>query len=56
MSFYQVLLCLSLFAEKGIFVRGIICVDMKDWTQMIASIKIIKNLGEEVEHVEQEFG
>lgn len=29
---------------------------MKDWTQMIASIKIIKNLGREVEHVEQEFG
>jgi hypothetical protein len=56
LSFYQVLLCLSLFAEKDIFVRGIICVAMKDWTQMIASIKIIKNLGEEVEHVEQEFG
>ncbi|WP_302389152.1 hypothetical protein [Phascolarctobacterium faecium] len=45
MSFYQVLLCLSLFAEKGIFVRGIICAAMKDWTQMIASIKIIKKFG-----------
>ena len=50
------LLCLSLFAEKGIFVRGIICVAMKDWTKVIGSKKKINNLGKEVEHVEQEFG